>query len=96
MLNLALVCYWSCCSSGFYVSTRKGGEVAEHMQASKYNLLQIKVTSSDFDTFWWLIRQYLRAKLTGCFGIGMGFGRSWNKMPFLYLELILSSLLKTI
>lgn len=46
MLNLALVCYWSCCSSGFYVSTRKGGEVAEHMQASKYNLLQIKVTET--------------------------------------------------
>lgn len=41
-----MVCYWSCCSSAFYVSTQKGGEVAEHMQASKYNLLQIKVTET--------------------------------------------------
>lgn len=41
-----MVCYWSCCSSAFYVSTQKGGEVAEHMQASKYNLLQIKVTQT--------------------------------------------------
>lgn len=43
---LALVSYWSCCSSAFYVSTWKGGEVTEHRQASKYNLLQIEVTET--------------------------------------------------